>query len=525
MHDGKRDDAVIDDGLAELLSGINSQIALFDILQRESSDVFWLMDMQLKTIYMSPSVVKNLGYTVEEYTSLSLEERLPPESFRLMQKILMNDLLPVIKGEKPDTGNPLVYEMLHKHKNGHMVWGEISINLIRGKSGGFIAILGITRNIDERKRAQIALEESRKKYLTLVENSPDWVWEVDEDLKLTYINSRPAEVFGIPVEFVLGKTPFEFSDPSTVENEMTRFNNKLHSRLPFAGYLQVLRDKNGRKVYLEVSGNPVFDSEGIFRGYQGVGRDITERQMAARKIERFERSRHFMLSVEDYAFMVLDENLEIIEWSIGASGIFGYDRSDAMSDKIFPLLWEPERRKAISATFKRNVKLAGVRYFEAENLRKDGRLVRCKWAIDNWFESDGSFAGAYAAVSIVSGVTDLKLKADGLNALLLQEGIQAFFTNPKMRLTYASASISETFGKSPEQMKGTDAASLFDKSSFEDITNQGVLFAKKNRKWSDEVTLVSESKSYFSRKLVLSGHFDKNNKLIGYIFLFTPAKR
>lgn len=78
MHDGKRDDAVIDDGLAELLSGINSQIALFDILQRESSDVFWLMDMQLKTIYMSPSVVKNLGYTVEEYTSLSLEERLHP---------------------------------------------------------------------------------------------------------------------------------------------------------------------------------------------------------------------------------------------------------------------------------------------------------------------------------------------------------------------------------------------------------------------------------------------------------------
>jgi len=189
-----------------------SRLAIFNQIELHSSDVFWIMNLQMETVYMSPSVKRTLGYSVDEYMSMPLFERLPPESYALSQKVMMEEILPVVKGIKPDTGEPVVFEMLHKHKSGHLIWGELSINFMRNNEEKVAFILGITRDINDRKMAQIALAQAKEQYRLLVERTIDWVWELDADSKLTYLNPAGLSKLGLSADEVIGKSPFDFSD-------------------------------------------------------------------------------------------------------------------------------------------------------------------------------------------------------------------------------------------------------------------------------------------------------------------------
>ena len=503
---------------------IRAKLELLNLLEHASSDVIWIMDLQLRTVYMSPSVEKNLGYTIEEYIKMPLSERLPRESYELTQKIMLTKILPVVKGEKPDTGEPIVYEMLHKHKGGKLAWGEVSINFLRNNKGEITSILGITRNIHDRKTAQLALTESREQYRQLVEKSPDWIWETDADNRLTYINTAPEKVLGIPASDLIGRTPFDFSDQEAVENEKALFENIRKAGLPFSGFLQVIRDRYGRLVYLDVSANPSFDKNGKLTGYRGVGRNVTEKQTALRKLERLENFKNFILGLPLFALIELDDSMEIIEWSAAATHIFGYDRNSAMVENLFLSLWEPARRKSIVATIKRKVKSPEARTVESSNIRKDGTLIRCRWFIDSRFDAMGKFSGAVFIIHEVTDTYRMEHVNDGFDSLTKAAGIEVFFTDLKLNLTYVSEYLCDFAGKSSDRLTGQNARKLFDNASFKMIAEQGVSFAKRNLKWSDSVRFSITGEGWNQRKLEVSGLSDSSGKLSGYIFLLMSTR-
>lgn len=498
---------------------IRAKLELLDLLEHASSDVIWIMDMQLRTVYMSPSVEKNLGYSIEEYIKMPLSERLPRESFELTQKIMLTEILPVVKGEKPDTGKPVVYEMLHKHKDGRLAWGEVSINFLYNNKGEITSIMGITRNINDRKVAQQALAESREQYRQLVEKSPDWIWEIDADNRFTYINAVAESVLGIPIKDLIGRSIFDFSDPETVENEKARFENLKKAGLSFSGLLQVLRDLHGRQVYLEISANPGFDKNGKLTGYRGVGRDVTDKQIALRKLERLENVKNFILELPLFALIELDDSLEIIEWGADSTHIFGYGRNRAMIDNIFLNLWEPARRKSIVATIRRKVKSRETRTVVSLNIRNDGTLIRCRWFIDSRFDKMGKFSGA---VLIADDITDSfrnEHLTDGLSSLMKAAGKEVLFTDLKLNLTYVSVCLFNVPGTTCDKLIGQNARKFFDVASFKRIAEQGVSFAKKNLRWSDSVQFSVKGDGWTERKLEISGITDSNGKLSGYTFL------
>jgi PAS domain S-box-containing protein len=131
---------------------------IYKLLTEQSDDVIWTMNAQFQTIYMSTSVYKQLGYTVEEYLSMSLEERLPAQSVAII-KSLFNSILQDIKTKNlPTTYHFGKLELEHKHKNGTIIWGELLYILLFDTNHQFAGIHGITRNIDERKRAEAYLK-------------------------------------------------------------------------------------------------------------------------------------------------------------------------------------------------------------------------------------------------------------------------------------------------------------------------------------------------------------------------------
>jgi len=138
----------------------------------------------------------------------------------------------------------------------------------------------LTRQANQRRRllAETELEESRRRYRNLVENTQDWIWEIDAQGRYVYASPRVEQLLGYAPQELLGKTPFDLMPDAEAERVAGEFAAIAASRQPFNALVNSNRHRDGHEVVLETSGTPVFDEQGEFLGYRGVDRDITERR-------------------------------------------------------------------------------------------------------------------------------------------------------------------------------------------------------------------------------------------------------
>src|SRR5436189_194513 len=112
----------------------------------------------------------------------------------------------------------------------------------------------------------------------------DWYWEQDDQLRLTYLSSRTSEKTALDLALdlspYLGHKRCDQRALNLAPEDWDRHRGQLERREPFRDFeLQVAAD-DGRTVWLSLSGEPVFDAGGAFRGYLGAGRDITAQKRA-----------------------------------------------------------------------------------------------------------------------------------------------------------------------------------------------------------------------------------------------------
>jgi PAS domain S-box-containing protein len=138
--------------------------------------------------------------------------------------------------------------------------------------------IGERRQAQELATANAALVESRKRYRRLVEETSDWVWEIDADGVYTYSSPRVLELLRHAPEEIVGKTPFDFMPPGEAQRVGSAFRSICRERKPLELFENILVRKDGSLVTVETSGRPVFAEDGSFLGYAGVDRDVTARK-------------------------------------------------------------------------------------------------------------------------------------------------------------------------------------------------------------------------------------------------------
>lgn len=124
-----------------------------------NDNIMVLRAPDLKFTYISPSIKNTLGYTPEEFMEMSLKDVLTPDSFELAMKKLGDELT---EGVKPGQSASSILELKEKKKDGSIIWAEVALTYIRNGSGNIEGILGVARNITDRK-----LAEKEKKRLEL----------------------------------------------------------------------------------------------------------------------------------------------------------------------------------------------------------------------------------------------------------------------------------------------------------------------------------------------------------------------
>ncbi len=134
----------------------------YRIITDNVSDVIWTMDMNLKYTFISPSVLHFSGLTAEEEMNLGMEKVLTPDSVQKAYKYYLDELSALEDGKDKDPFRMRNLELEQYCKDGSLITMDVSVTFIRDEESRPIGILGVSRNITERKKMEEALRKSEE---------------------------------------------------------------------------------------------------------------------------------------------------------------------------------------------------------------------------------------------------------------------------------------------------------------------------------------------------------------------------
>ena len=193
----------------------------------------------------------------------------------------------------------------------------------------------LLRESRSRRKTEAQIMKEFNQYQALVENTSDWIWEINNDYLYTYSSPNIEEILGYSRQKITQKTPFDLIIPEEKEYVRNYFDNIAKARIPFKNFFNTLKHKNGKLVYMETSGVPIFDANENLTGYRGIDRDITEQHLALQALKKTEQKLSMNIRQMPIGYIEWDLNKEVVDWNPVASKIFGFTKTEALREKIF----------------------------------------------------------------------------------------------------------------------------------------------------------------------------------------------
>lgn len=240
----------------------------FRTISNSAMDAILLVNSKGKIVYWNPAAEKTFGYVTEEALNKPLEELLVPPQHR---GFYLGFLKQLSNSEKIVESSGTVIEVSSLRKGSPEFPMELSISALKLK--GEPCLLGIARDISERKKTEELLRFSEERYRNLFENAGDVIYTADLTGQITSIN-KAIENFGFKREQIIGKNALELIPkkywPRTAADlqQLTQGNTTQ-------GEIEVLTPIGKKDA--EYRSNPVWEN-GKIVGAQVIIRDITERK-------------------------------------------------------------------------------------------------------------------------------------------------------------------------------------------------------------------------------------------------------
>ena len=309
----------------------------------------------------------------------------------------------------------------------------------------------------ERRNHERALVDSERRFRDFAEASADHFWETDEQHRFVRVSAWAQSLIGLKPAQVTGLARWDFPNARPLEDpDWSTHRAVLDAHREFRDFLYSSRSDEGEK-FISVSGVPVFDERGEFRGYRGTATDVTNR-MLARRSENEARER--------LALAVSAADLYVWDWEIGAPSTYwrtdpepllGPRPRDGYPD-FRTMVLEPDR-DAYRRAFRRSIE-EGAPYAVEFRLRRTDGAIR-------WVAAKGSVVrGAGDAPPRMIGVTqDITARREHEERLRL--GATVFNTREPIMITDLDGIILDVnqaflamFGYSRNQVLGYTPAIL-----------------------------------------------------------------
>jgi len=253
----------------------------FRAITDSATDAIILTDDEGEICYWNPAAQKIFGYTREEATGKEAHEILAP-------KVVYEEYLERFKkfketGKDPSLGK--TYESTGVRKDGKEFPIELSRSTVQIKGRSYL--LGIVRDITERKQMEEALRKSEERFRSIVENSHDGIALVDDNFRVVYANSELSRIVGCPKKEIVGKDFRKFLGQESKILVQDKYMRRLRGEKVPARYEFKVTRKNGEKRDVEIKSSKTQDEKGR-TCIIGQLLDITEYKKTEKERKRFE---------------------------------------------------------------------------------------------------------------------------------------------------------------------------------------------------------------------------------------------
>jgi len=250
----------------------------FRSLVEITGDWIWEIDHKGLCKYVNPRVKDLLGYGPKEIIGTYIL-RFAAEKEVGRVKAFFNE-----KAATPEAFAEWQVTMVHK--DGHHMVMEINATPMFNAKGEHVGWHGLAKDITKRKIAEEALMISEERFRSLIELTSDWVWEIDNNGNFTYADPKITNFLGYKSDQVIGRSATRFMDKEEEERTLSFFREVSKKKVPFTSFENIQTHQDGRRIVIETSGVPIFDSEGALTGWRGIDTDITERKREAEEKTR-----------------------------------------------------------------------------------------------------------------------------------------------------------------------------------------------------------------------------------------------
>ena len=328
--------------------------------------------------------------------------------------------------------------------NGQQKWVWEQGSGVFDTNGQLLHLEGFVTDITERIHAEEALRASEERFKSLTELSSDWYWEQDAELRFTVITRSTDTELRFPVEHSLGRRRWELPYIDVPAAEWERHRAVLQARLPFHELVLKRRDEHGRLRYSSISGVPIFDRAGTFKGYRGIGRDITERKQVEDARRAAEEQLRTVLASAPIVLWAADRH-GVITLCEGQVDAFGREASQIVGRSMFEL--DPANTEFIEATHRA---LTGVEVTATVRIAQRVYEVHYRPMHD----ADAHVTGVIGVALDISSRHATEAEMRKLSSAVQQTADCVLITDPNGVIEYVNNAFETTTGYTRDEVLG-----------------------------------------------------------------------
>ncbi|GIP21304.1 PAS domain S-box protein [Paenibacillus sp. J22TS3] len=299
--------------------------SMYTLICDNAIDIISYMSPEGITEYCSPSLKDILGYDPDEWIGKNNFQYYHPDDIQALKSRVFTD-------------ND-VYTYRVRHKDGYYIWFETSTKIIRDESGHIHKILGIGRDITERKKFEESFVEAQRIALL-----GSWEWDIQTD-KISF-SDQIYEIFGLDKQGPL-RNDFLFLLHPEDQKRFVQLREKALEGEPFSSEFRHIR-QDGSVKHVHIRGHVMFDDNGKALKMYGTTQDVTELKTAQIKLEETIERYTSLKKYNHDAIISLDLDGNVINTNAVAEGMTGYPGSVISGMSISKFIGEEYRDRILT---------------------------------------------------------------------------------------------------------------------------------------------------------------------------------
>lgn len=298
---------------------LKNQVEFYKNVVDSTKESIFIISSDYKIKYVNPFALHELNLKEEEIIGKSIQSVFPPDIADNQSKFIKSVI---------ETGK-YKQSVSKSYYNNKLVWLDTLIIPLKNENGKTENILGISRDITDRKLTEIEIAENENKYRTLIENANDGIYIRSKDGTIEFVNDKFIEIHGFEKDEIIGTKSWDYIHPE----DLGKIKNTGRP-LPEIGdgFHDIARiiTKNGSFKYVDINTVPI-TLKGKEKAF-GIVRDITSRIQIEERLK--------MLTKVTNEGIIIHQNGNIIDTNPALLKMLRIDEKIAAKSGLFDFIKE-----------------------------------------------------------------------------------------------------------------------------------------------------------------------------------------